>query len=465
MRILALTVLWTTLAGVTFAGVSFTPFRPLEDIVDAAFARHWKYGFSEKTSLLHGCPTNAVKPLSEFKNGIFDWYKGIPGGYGRGMGDCALNHGVALSGCVDRWIALSKRGLSPDSPDMVQTAEWAAKLAQGLLNLVSRHPYRGFVARGLCWEDGKSICSLSSIDQHTHWIHGLWRYSHSPMARREIADEYRRRVVEVAERMERTVTPERDYNFGLCDGRPDPRGICKMWWGGEPRPACCRLASIYAAAFDATGDPHWKEAYERIADVACAGAATITDAKATDPSWIYRCPTYCLLQNNSACETLLGIERDPRRRELLLTSMRKAAAEADWRTKEKLKNPKRDWYGMCAPGEMALAQLMTPGWDFDATAHDVLDGAIRNRKGWPTFAVTHFFAACWRLAARRASDMPLKMAYDNDDLYVEMTFLKTLADYGLDVSPRQRGVLATLVENPKAAVWHNLRITANNGTL
>ena len=40
------------------------PSRPLEDIVDAAFAGHWKYGFSEKTSLLHGCPTNAVKPLS-----------------------------------------------------------------------------------------------------------------------------------------------------------------------------------------------------------------------------------------------------------------------------------------------------------------------------------------------------------------------------------------------------------------
>ena len=38
------------------------------------------------------------------------------------------------------------------------------------------------------------------------------------------------------------------------------------------------------------------------------------------------------------------------------------------------------------------------------------------------------------------SDMPLKMAYANDDLYVEMTFLKTLEDYGLDVSPRQAGI-------------------------
>ena len=35
-----------------------------------------------------------------------------------------------------------------------------------------------------------------------------------------------------------------------------------------------------------------------------------------------------------------------------------------------------------------------------------------------------------------ASDFPLRMAYGNDDLYVEMTFLKTLEDHGLDASIR-----------------------------
>jgi len=38
------------------------------------------------------------------------------------------------------------------------------------------------------------------------------------------------------------------------------------------------------------------------------------------------------------------------------------------------------------------------------------------------------------------SDFPLKMAYGNDDLYVEMTFLKSLEDYGLDVDIRQAGI-------------------------
>jgi len=39
-----------------------------------------------------------------------------------------------------------------------------------------------------------------------------------------------------------------------------------------------------------------------------------------------------------------------------------------------------------------------------------------------------------------ASDFPLRMAYNNDDLYVEMTFLRTLEQHGLDASPRQAGI-------------------------
>ena len=38
------------------------------------------------------------------------------------------------------------------------------------------------------------------------------------------------------------------------------------------------------------------------------------------------------------------------------------------------------------------------------------------------------------------SDFPLRMAYGNDDLYVEMTFLKTLEEYGLDATIRQAGI-------------------------
>ena len=38
------------------------------------------------------------------------------------------------------------------------------------------------------------------------------------------------------------------------------------------------------------------------------------------------------------------------------------------------------------------------------------------------------------------SDFPRRMAYGNDDLYVEMTFLRTLEEFGIDASIRQAGI-------------------------
>ena len=160
----------------------------LDALVDGAFrscmARYW----SPRTSLVYSCDLKDVKKAAEFKNGLHDWSENArPGdGYGFGMADCAIIGAVALSGCVDRWEVLSGEEADASDSRMAETAEWAAKLARGLLNLVTKHKYTGFVARGLCEEDGTSICSLSSIDQHTHWVHGLYRYSHSPMARPDL---------------------------------------------------------------------------------------------------------------------------------------------------------------------------------------------------------------------------------------------------------------------------------------
>ena len=381
--------------------------RELEPLVDAAFANCWKLCYSPKTSLLYGAPTNKVKPASAFTNGIFDWYKGIPGGYGAGMGDCALIDGVALSGCVDRWTALAKRGFKPEDPKIVETAEWAAKLARGLLNLSFRHGYTGFVARGLCEEDGKSICSLSSIDQHTHWTHGLWRYARSPFARRDLVDEFKVRVVEVARRMERMVVPERDYNFGLCDGRPDPRGICKMYWG-EPRTGSARLASIYLAAYDLTKDAHWRELYERYAEDAATGAARMEAEKAANPKWKWITPAYTLLQNASSYEVLLGCEPDAGRLERLRTGLRMGAKEADFRARDMWRNPRKSWYGMCADGELALAQLMSPDWEYDEVERAILAKAIRKSPpwAWGTCRAAHLFAAYWRCQVRFGAKHP-----------------------------------------------------------
>lgn len=317
---------------------------PLGQIVDGAFADCFTRCWSPRTSLLYGCGVKDVKKAATFKNGLYDWYQGSKEGYGAGMGDCAISDAVALSGCVDRWAALKQEGVSADDPRFAQTADWAAKLAQGLLNLASKHGYTGFVARGLCEEDGTSICSLSSIDQHTHWVHGLYRYAHAPMARPEIVAEWKVRIAEVAARMERTLKPETGYNFGLCDGRPDPRGICRMWWPEATNATgSCRLPSIYAAAYDATGNPHWKDLYENLADKACHDAAFLEWNKKVNPQWKWRTPTYTLLQMNVSIEVMLGCEQDPKRRAGLLEGLRQSAAEADFRAKDMWANPKKKW--------------------------------------------------------------------------------------------------------------------------
>ena len=383
---------------------------PLGQIVDGAFADCFTRCWSPRTSLLYGCGVKYVKKAATFKNGLYDWYQGSKEGYGAGMGDCAISDAVALSGCVDRWAVLKQEGVSADDPRFAQTADWAAKLAQGLLNLASKHGYTGFVARGLCEEDGTSICSLSSIDQHTHWVHGLYRYAHAPMARPEIVAEWKVRIAEVAARMERTVKPETGYNFGLCDGRPDPRGICRMWWPEATNATgSCRLPSIYAAAYDATGNPHWKDLYENLADKACHDAAFLEWNKKVNPQWKWRTPTYTLLQMNVSIEVMLGCEQDPKRRAGLLEGLRQSAAEADFRAKDMWSNPKKKWYGMAPDAELALAQLTANHVPYDETELKIFEKAVRtgDAKKWWSLKTTHMFAAYWRARLRgliRAND-------------------------------------------------------------
>lgn len=395
-----------------FVAAQFAPFltasaapavRDFETIIDEGFRSSMARCWSPRTSLLYGCEVSKVKRAVTFTNGLYDWHKGTKEGYGAGMADCAISCAVALSGCVDRWAALAKEGAEPSDPRMVETEDWAAKLAQGLLNLASRHPYTGFVARGLCEEDGKSICSLSSIDQHTHWVHGLYRYSHSPMARPALLAEWRRRIAEVAARMERTVRPETDYNFGLCDGREDPRGICRMWWPDSTNATVsCRLPSIYAAAFDATGDRHWKDLYEKLADKACSDAAFMTRNKAENPKWKWITPTYTLLQMNVSLEVMLGCETNPVRRAGLLEGLRQSAAEADFRAKDMWANPKKKWYGMAPDAELALAQLTANNVPYDKTELMIFTRAMTAGDAcrWWSLKTTHLFAAYWRARLR-----------------------------------------------------------------
>ncbi len=346
----------------------------------------------EKTGLVYGQAPERVRSSKDCVNGMFHWREG--GGYGAGMGDCALICGTALSGLVDRYDVLRDG----------RSREDAAKVARGVLNLAKVHGIKGFVARGLCADDGKSICSLSSRDQYTHWVHGLWRYSRSPMADPALVAEYRKLVAEVAGFMEKRVTAEREWNFGLADGGKDPRGICTMW-GPELGPhEDARLPMIYAAAYMATKDAHWRAMYEKYADEALDN--TLRIAGPDRSKFLGRMPCYSLYQANVSLELLLAFEKgNPVRKEKIERAMRAFSELAADRARRAMRNPgAKPPYGMCWDGELVLTMFMTPGIPDLETATALLDQAVVRsdlaKSG--VIRAAHVMAAYWRARSCRA---------------------------------------------------------------
>ena len=346
-----------------------------------------KYG--EKTGLLYGTFPKNVKSASEFKDGIFKWEKGIKGGYGQGMGDTTLVGGVSLSMLCDRYAVLKDE----------YSAKYASKLARGLFNVATVPGHEGFVARGICYEDGRSICSLSSIDQVTHWYHGLWRYYRSPMCTDSNKAEIRRLFELVLHRILKEATPENNYAFLQADGTPDPRGICGVW--GNVNPHCgARLVSFIAATWDVTGKSEWKNLYEKYIDESLEKSLVLT----TTPSSKYKgiMPTYSILQMNSSLEVIRGVEKNMERIAKVDKCMARGAEIAEERALDMKANPGKKWYGMSPDAEIALSQLMAPAWKFNDTDIEILRAKLDALKisDLSTFDISHFAAAYWRARVR-----------------------------------------------------------------
>ena len=371
----------------------------LEARMDKAWRTLMDVKWSAKTGLICGTRPSEVKPACEFTDGLYRWSKENKDGYGRGMTDGAIVNGVSLAMLCDRYAVTKDEAVKAD----------AAKVAKGLVSLATLHGRRGFVARGICEEDGRSICALSSVDQVTHWYHGLWRYQAAGLATPEERATIARLFTEVAERITREATAENGYRFRQADGEPDPRGICSVWDALPPKErksvhGATRLPMIYLATFDLTGDRKWKDLYEKYVDTALEVNLRLRDE---DPKqWRWNMPTYSILQMNSANEVIYLLERDPRRRELVAECMRAGAKVADGRQKDMIADPSRKWYGMCPEGELALAMLLAPGFDYDATERGFI--AARLAKVDPsrpeTLNVSHFVGAYWRLRRNTSAE-------------------------------------------------------------
>lgn len=246
--------------------------------------------FSPKTGLYYNCPVRDSEPASSFVAGRRKWSPEF--GYGRGMEDCAILTGIALVGAVQRG-----------------EASVAEQMARGLVRLSTAHGVSGFVARGLCAEDGRSICTLSSRDQLTHYVDGLLTYVQSPLATVELRGEIAQAMSAVADRLLQNVTEANDWNALTADGEIDPKGILKMWQV-KPHEAA-RLPMAYLAAWKLTGNGRYRKAYEKYADQALEASAGVTTLSAEERKWSM--PGYAFLQMNVSLRVIA--ENDPQRAE------------------------------------------------------------------------------------------------------------------------------------------------------
>ncbi len=347
-------------------GISAAQYSEMTGRLAQAWARTLAVYYDPKTHLFYATPPARVAPASAFTNGRLDPDKN-KAGYGAGMEDCDIFGGLVLSMLADQYEVTHDASLTA----------WAHNTFLGLKLCATVHGVPGFVARGVCAEDGRSICITSSRDQYTHFVHGLWSYYHSPLCDEPTKARIRVILSVIADRMTRTVTPANDYDSLRLDGSRDTRGISRMWnvMGHE----AARLPMIYAAAWDATGRSGYRDLWRRYVGPAVDQSQTVDER---------RMPTYAWLQMQASLELLLALENDEALKikiaRVMASVSRHCAARAkevdrasagldltalctDWRTGEGLSMKggyRKVWYNIRESGEATLAELMDAGTPF-----------------------------------------------------------------------------------------------------
>jgi len=348
-----------------------------------AWERMYEFYYSPKTHLFYNSTINKVAPSSFFIDGFAD-----PDidkkGYGHGMEDCSIFGGLMLSLFVDRYEVTKDDSLK----------EVALNAFKGMKLLATVHGSPGFVARGVCVEDGRSVCLTSSRDQYTHFVHGLWRYYHSPLCSENTKKEIRKLISAVADRMIRNVTPENGYDFLRADGSRDPRGICRMW-NVNPHEAA-RLPMIYGAAWDICRDQKYFDLYRKYTPPAVEQSFSLASwPEVKIQRWM---PTYTLLQMQSSLELLYALEPEGSLKKKIVDTMR-IVAEMGAKRAVRVNGGEEKY--LCACGEAALAQLMAEDYQFNEEQKKLLNKSVMvsdvNKVG--ACRTIHLAAAFWR--ARR----------------------------------------------------------------
>ncbi len=197
-----------------------------------------------------------------------------PCGWGTGMEDCVLNGGSV----IDALVAEYK--VSGD-PSVKRLAD---NIFRGLMLCGTVSEDRGFIARGVSPVDKKSYYINSSRDQYTHWVYAAVRFFDSPLCDDAQKEDIKRVLISIAEKCEREVVPENDYNMLRADGKI---GMVNKMWGEIWPHEYLRLPMFYAAAYHVSGDIKWKELADRYKYEALTK---------TEPFEPHKHSTYVLLQ-------------------------------------------------------------------------------------------------------------------------------------------------------------------------
>lgn len=208
--------------------------------LQTAWERAWTSLFHPATSLFYDCLAEKGLQSLPAPEEIARQYPN-PCGWGTGMEDSMLSAGAVMDILCFRHAAGDK-----DAP------EQAKAVLQGLRLAATCHGKTGFFARSVSPFDGKSCYINSSRDQFTLAVYAAWRCFRNFPA---LKDEARELLVSTARYCEQVITPESDGNLLRLDGRP---GLVSSVWHADPH-EMLRLPMFYAAAWEASGDDHWKK--------------------------------------------------------------------------------------------------------------------------------------------------------------------------------------------------------------
>lgn len=364
-------------AGLATATTPEATHGELEIRMNRAWATVTARCFSPKTSLLYTTPPAEVPSAEKFQAGDPNLHGG-----GTGAEDCSMFGGIVLAALCDQFAVTA-------NPEV---GAWARRVFNGLELAATVHGEPGFVARGVCEADGKSIYPGSSRDQFTHSIHGMWRYFHSPLSNEGEKQIIREILCAIADKMTRDVTFENGYSFKFARGLPDDRGVARM--RNVRNHEAARLPMFYAAAWDVARHEEHRKVYREILPLAIHQSLDFsTTPEAELKRWV---PPYSVLQMQASLELLLAVESDPGMAAAIRKAMRLVSEYVEKSPLFDLKHRShRD------RGEVLEGQMMSPDYVLSQQQQGYLkDSIIKLQPDRDAGGAYTVMGAYWR--ARRA---------------------------------------------------------------